>query len=372
MSGGAFSRMLRKYGGTSVRRSIRTFLLLALVASMTVTAVAAYRVATSPMAGLLQDRGVDALAAAHERALTRAATPTAITARTEALLAESPRNWIALDAVAEVAEAQGVILPDAVVRERARLHALDHGVVQRTLACAACAADLSACALSFSLTCGLVVQVTAVGDLVSLGREANNHLAGRDVDLVDLTLSFIGLGAAGLVVVSGGSSAAVKTGAASLKTANAMGRLNPGVLAPLHRAARDGIAWSEVPRVRSRDDLAALVRPEIVRPALRLTGDIGRLSARMGPGRTLALMAHLDTAEDARRMARAADAIGPRTLGAVEVMGKTRFLRVGMRLADGVGTLLAGLLATLAAVGALLWSALTNAGLRHAHRRSAR
>jgi hypothetical protein len=53
-------------------------------------------------------------------------------------------------------------------------------------------------------------------------------------------------------------------------------------------------------------------------------------------------------------VARAAERLGPRTLGAFEMLGKSRFLRLGVRLADEVWAVVAGVFAALTSALSLL------------------
>lgn len=347
---------------------VRRVLTLALVGALAVSAMNVWHIAVSPVGTALQARGAEELAAAWDRTLARAATPEAIAARIEARLAETPRNWVAIAGLEDLAAAQGVPLPEATRAERDRLHALDHGWARTAGRCAACALDLRACELSVSLSCGLVVQFSALGDLISLGREASNYAAGRDVDGVDLTLSFIGLGAAGLVVATRRSAAGVKLGAALLKTAHAMGRLHPDLVQVFRRAAREGVDWAGVPQARSLDDLARLERGEALRPALEASERFGDLLTHLGPYRTLSLAAHIDSVDDARQFARMSEVLKDRTLGALDLLGKSRFLRVGLRWADEVWALIAGLMTAFAALVALFWSALASLVSKRARR----
>ncbi len=348
---------------------LRLLLTVALLASLAWTAANAWRLATSPAGGMLQSLAAQQLGAAWDRQLARAATPEALARRIEERLAETPRNWIAVAALEDLAVAQGVTLPEATRAERDRLHALDHGRGQATASCAACALDLRDCPMSAGpLSCGLAVQITAMGDLLSLRREAANYLAGRDVDGVDVALSAVGLGAAGMVVATRGPGVGVKTVAAVLKMAHAMGRLQPELIDVFRRAAREGIDWTGLRRVRAADDLARLQNPEVLRPARDAAESFGRLIGTVGPHQALSLAGRVESVDEARQIARASEVLGARTPGALELLGKSRFLRVGLRLSDEFRHMLAGLLGALAALVGLFWSTLSGWGLRRARR----
>ena len=303
---------------------------------------------------LLVERAESGVAAAYERGLARGATPEALAARLTARLQEMPRDWVVINALVDLAEAQGVGLPPDLLARRAALDAEDNGWIATGLDCAVCAWDLRACELSATLACGVAVNLTVVGDLVALTREGGNFLAGEAVDQVDVGIAFVGIAATGLVIISGGSSLAIKGGSALLRVAHRTGRLAPEVLAVFRRAFVFGIDWARLPAVRSADDLALLARPAVIRPAVAVAQDLGRLNARLGMRQALHLMGAAETPADVARLTRAAEALGPRTVGAAEVLGRSRFMRLGMRLADEVWAAVAGVFAAITAGLSLL------------------
>jgi hypothetical protein len=93
---------------------------------------------------------------------------------------------------------------------------------------------------------------------------------------------------------------------------------------------------------------------DALRPAMALADDLGGMAARLGAGSALHLLNDADTATEARSIARATRALGPRSVGAFEVLGKSRFLRTSLRLADPVWQILAGLGAALSALFGLI------------------
>ncbi|MCB1396010.1 MAG: hypothetical protein KDJ98_08565, partial [Rhodobacteraceae bacterium] len=213
-----------------------------------------------------------------------------------------------------------------------------------------------------ALACGVAVNLTVLGDLVALTREGAHYLAGDAVDQVDVALAFVGLGATGLVVATGGTSLAVKGGAAILRVAHRTGRLAPEILAVFRRAFAFGIDWARLPAVRSADELAGLARPAVLRPAVEVAQDLGRLNARLGTRQALHLMGAIDTPAEAARIGRAAEALGPRTLGAFELLGKSRFLRLAVRLSDEVWAVVAGLFSAMTSVLGLMTPLLARLG----------
>lgn len=299
----------------------------------------------SPSAALVVERSLSGLEARYETALAQEATPEALAARLALRLDESPRDWVVIDALTDLALSQNITLPPDLLARREALNAEDNGWIATGVSCAACARDLRDCDLSAALTCGVAVNLTVLGDLVALTREGGHYIAGAEVDRVDVGIAFVGLAATGLVVVTGGTSLAVKGGSALLRIAHRMGRLAPDIVAVFRRAFAFGIDWARVPAVRNADDLARVARPAVLQPAVDVAQDLGRLNSRLGTRQALYLMGAIDTPTEARAMARAAEALGPRTAGASEMLGKSRFLRLGTRLADEVWAVVAGVFA---------------------------
>ena len=344
------------------RRQIERGILAALtLASLVWTGVWAVDIARTPGFSPLVDRAGSELAAVYERALAREATPEVLVARLEARLDESPRDWVVIEGLVDLAAAQGVVLPEALRQRIAALDAEDNGWIATGASCAACAWDVAACELSAALACGVAVNLTVLGDLVALGREGGRYLAGEAVDTVDVGIAFVGLAATGLVVASGGTSLVVKGGAAVLRIAHRTGRLAPEVVA-VFRNAMNGVDWARLPGVRGADDLAALARPGAIRPALELAQDMGRLQDQLGIRQALHLVGRMDTPAEIARVSRASDVLGARTLGAVETLGTSRFLRLGLRMADEVWAVLAGVLGLMASGAGLLAPLVARAG----------
>jgi hypothetical protein len=311
-----------------------------------------WRLAQSPAGAWLVDRARADLDAAFARALSRHATPHALAEAVTRHLASTPRNWVALDGLRDLATSRNLTLPPDVAAALAQARAQDFGWRMRAARCALCAHDLRACGLGPDLVCGAAVSMTVAGDIMALTREGAAHLRGEDVDQVDVTLSLIGLGATALVVASGGGSYAVKGGAGFLKLAHRTGRLAPDMLAVLRRAFREGVDWAHLARHR---DIRAAARMDALRPALALAGDMGALQARLGTGGALHMLRAAQTGAELRTIARATDALGPQSVGALEILGKSRFLRTSLRVAPDLWGLIAGLagmaLSLLAALG---------------------
>ena len=59
-----------------------------------------------------------------------------------------------------------------------------------------------------------------------------------------------------------------------------------------------------------------------------------RVAQNTSVAEAVSLMRHVDSTADAARLARVTDAMGPKTRGAFEVLGKTRVFRAAVRISD--------------------------------------
>ncbi|MDE3080091.1 MAG: hypothetical protein KGI94_08695, partial [Paracoccaceae bacterium] len=79
------------------------------------------------------------------------------------------------------------------------------------------------------------------------------------------------------------------------------------------------------------------------------------------------MLRYVNDAQDARRLADASEALGPKTLGRLEVLGKARFLRLTLRLSHFAIGLVASLFGLILSAGLSLAHALHHAALRWLH-----
>ena len=83
-------------------------LTLALAASLVLTLWTGARLATDPAVAPWRDAAASEIIATTEALLAEAATPEALTARITDRLSGSPRDWIVLDALTDLASARGI------------------------------------------------------------------------------------------------------------------------------------------------------------------------------------------------------------------------------------------------------------------------
>ncbi|MDO8881750.1 hypothetical protein [Pseudotabrizicola sp.] len=336
-----------------MKRLTRFFLLLMFAGSLSMTLRSGLQIAQNPALTPIIDRTAAEIEALTDRMMARTATPERLDTLISVRLAEVPRNWVSLQALAEVAIEQGHPLPAGY----AEAWEEDSGILALSGDCLSCLWDISTCTLSTALVCKAPILLTPVEDVRGVVKAGADYSMGQPIDQLDLGLSVIGLGATAAIVASGGTSMTLKAGTATIRLARGMGRLSPALAARLANGMTDGIRWADLPKVRGADDVVALVRTDALRPVAETASDLGRVADATGPVPALHLLPLVDDAVDARRLARASEALGAKTVSRAEVLGKSRLLRATIRISDTAIGLIVGL------VGALISLALILAGM---------
>lgn len=347
-----------------LRRLARRCLGLCLLGSLALTVLTGLRLAQDPLIAPMVSRSGEGIVAATDRLMAVYATPDRLTGLIEARLAEEPRNWIALDALEGVTAERAIALPPGLAEHLAEAREADTGLTAQAGDCAACAWDIAACRIDNVLICKGPLILTPVEDLRGIAKAGVDYALGAGVDRLDLGLSVVGLGATALVVVSGGSSATLKLGTGLVKLGRGMDLLSPGLTGQIGRAMSEGIDWAAMPALRSLDDVPDLLRADALAPIAALASDLGRTEAALGPSATLHLVRFVDDTGEARRLADAATALGPRTVGRVEVLGPARVFRATLRWSEVAWQMLTGIAGVMLSLAALIGSAVQGAGLR--------
>lgn len=325
------------------------------VGSLGLLVNSAIRIAQDPLVRPFVDSSIEQIAASSDRAMAHAATKERIATRLRELLADQPRNWLAINAVEGVALERGVALPSDLIGLRDALWDEDSGFFKGARDCATCAWDAGSCTLSNALICNAPISLSPVGDLIGVSRAGFDWITGNDVDRIDLGLSIIGLGATGAVLISGGSSLTLKLGAGTILMARRMRLLSPRLTGLLNDVMARGIDWQLVKQQKFSAP-ARLLRPDVVAPLAAMASDMGRIGRALPASETLHLLSYVDDAADARRLARGAEALGEKTLGRIELLGKARFMRTTVRVSNLALQTLVGLIGFLLAVAAFLGS----------------
>ncbi len=334
-----------------MRGLARALLLVLLAASAFATWRAGLAVARDPVLRPMVEATTNQIVAATDRMMATEATPDRMATLISDRLAEDPRNWVALDALQEVVSERNVILHPDLIAAVDAARALDDSLTAQLGGCAACAWDIAQCSLSQAMVCKAPILLTPVEDLRGIVKAGVDYSTGAEVDQLDLGLSVLGLSATALVIVSGGASGSVKAGTALVRLARGMDLLSPRLTGRLVDALRLGIDWAALPAVRSSDDVLRLIRTDVLAPVASVASDLGRTGDAIGPAQTLHLLPLVDDAVEARGIARAAEALGPKIVGRAEVLGKARLLRATVRAGSVATELVAGLVGLAASLG---------------------
>lgn len=340
---------------------------LVIAGSLALTLLSAGRIALDPTLKPLRDATVSEITAAIDTELARL-SPDIIPAQIAAHLSAERRDWVVLQALRDLATDLGQPLPPETQAAYDAAWAEDSGFWANASNCAACTLDPAACTLSTFALCQAPVMLTPVGDLATILDGGIDYMAGGEVDRIAIALSIVGLGATATVVATGGTSVVAKLGASGLKTARAMGRLSPRLAALVTRAATDGVDWIALRRARSLDDVALTLRADAFAPLVSVAADLERIRTATDTTTALHLLSRIDDAADARRLATASKALGPRIVATSEVLGKARLLRATVRV-TGIGYALLGGLVTLLLSCAMLIGSLLQTRLFAALRR---
>lgn len=318
---------------------------LVIAGSLALTLLSAGRIAMDPTLAPLRDATTSEIVATLDTELARL-SPDTIPAKITGHLSAERRDWVVLQSLRDLSDELGRPLPPETLAAYDAAWAEDSGLWANAANCAACALDPAACTLSTFMMCQAPIMLTPVGDLATILDGGIDYMAGEDVDRIAIALSIVGLGATATLAVSGGTSAAAKLGASGLKTARAMNRLSPRMTALLTRAATDGVDWIALRRARSVDDVTLALRADAFAPLVSTAADLDRIRAATDTTTALHLLPLVDDATDARRLANAAEALGPRITARAEVLGKTRLIRATTRV-TGIGYAVIGGLVTL-------------------------
>ena len=350
-----------------IRKIARSILTILMIVSFGFTAFNFHTLWRNPTATLFVERAQDDIAARIEKQLSTHVTQETIEIRIAELLDEQPRNWLVIEAIEEIAVDQEIVIGTELQTIRDIAYDEDHGFLVATGKCAACAWNPVKCDLSTVLLCRAPVDLTPVGDVVGLVRESKHYVFGEEVDIFELGLSSIGLGAVVLVPLTGGTSATVKVGASMAKTAKRMGRISEPLLRMMRRTFRESIDWDVIAKSSFGSyaaDVRRAINPDAIKPAMAVVDDLGSIRTSVGIPDTLHLMKNIDTPADARAIARVADVTGDRTVGVFETLGKSRVFRSTMRYSDEIIAGIAGVFGMFLALLGLFGSFLGSISIR--------
>lgn len=282
-----------------------------------------------PFAQPFVERSASAVQVELERLMAREVTPAWLEPRLLSALDAGDRDRIAM--LSALATKYGIPLrPETwVAVDRALQPA---GLMASAYDCAVCAVDIAGCvSVSQIAACALPFEMTVAGDVNALRVQAQEAIAGRPVDRLETGLALVGIGATVAVLATGGTSYAVKAGATVLRLAWRMGALTPAFLRVLREAADLPVDWSAVLRAAPLSEITDTAR--LARLG-RIAEDLGTVRANTSLADTLVLLRHVDSAEDASRLARLSGAAASETRVTLHVLGKARAFRALHRLSN--------------------------------------
>ena len=300
----------------------------------------------TPWAQPMVEKSAEAIRRDLSAALARAVTPEWLAAEmATALAAEDLDRALFLT---ELAARQEIAVPETLAAGVAALEAAETGMLRTAGDCGRCMIDIGQCErLSLIAACGVPFELSPAGDVNALRRAGVAWWSEEEIDRLDAGLAVVGLAATGAVLASGGTSATVKAGAGMLRAARRLGTLTPDFARVLGDLARVDLKPGRIaPYFLGRASLDEVADMGKVAALGAVASDLGRVAARTSLTDAVVLMRHVDSAEDAARLARVSDAMGPSTRAGFDVLGKGRVFRGLVRLSDLA-------LATLAAVYAL-------------------
>lgn len=257
-------------------------------------------------------------------------------------ISDRPVDWALVQSAEAIAQERGLTLTPEVSAGLAVARARDKSFRGQAENCIACAAGDPDCRVGDGLFCALGVEMTPIGDARALYTEGRAYLSGQPVDRINVALAGIGLGATATLLVSGGSSAALKGGVALVRVARRAGRLSPGLQARLARIGATLVDFDKLPQtpraMLDPDAYRAAVNSDVLSRGTALFGDLERVGTALPNAHALAVLPLIDNAGDARRIARLAEAGGARTLAVTHRLGKARAMRLTARLSRAGST----------------------------------
>lgn len=202
--------------------------------------------------------------------------------------------------------------------------------------CARCALDATTCkSIREIAVCLIPLELTPLGDINALRAEAWTAFSGGEVDTLNLGLATLGLGATVVIVASGPVSASAKIGATTLRVARKLGTLSArfsGELATLSRL--DVKAWPLIRYATGRGPLDEALDVSRLRQLGHISDSMTTVARNTSAAEALVLLRHVDSAEDAARLARVAQTAGPDTRRYFAALGKSRVFRALVRISD--------------------------------------
>ena len=310
-----------------IRAWLRTGFGFATVATFVASAVTLWQ---SPFTTPYRAQTQTELSVAVDRALHRDATPAIFETRIDSALNRGEADEAT--AILRLANARNVQVAPALKTRIETAEAKAEG----WSACLACAISAENCPdLTRIAACNLPIELTPIGDAKAITRALTDHIAGREIDKIDLSLGVVGLASTAAILVSGGSSVTVKAGATALRVARKTGAISTQLMTEITTLATGALRLD-----RASDVLSGAARPAALIDGARATkltdtaANMGRLTREMPVGDAFAVLRYADTTDELSDLARVAETLGSETRGTLAILGKSRVLRLTHRLAE--------------------------------------
>ncbi|PIL18846.1 hypothetical protein P775_17540 [Puniceibacterium antarcticum] len=295
---------------------------------------------TSPFADPITERGESELRQALDRAMAREVDQDWLDRRLAQALEQDDLDRAAL--LIEVgSERMPPVLPlPEMQAEYERKAEIAGRPLAEAKACLRCAVDATSCkSISLIATCLIPFEMTPAGDINALRTEAWAAFSGGEVDELNAGLAVVGLGATALILFTGPVSGTAKVGATTLRIGRKLGSLTTRMGGELSKMSRLDIKagglwrWSYgTGPLDEALDVARLGRLE------RVSGSMTTVAKNTSAAEALVLLRHIESAEDAARLARVATAAGKDTRKYFTVLGKTRVFRALVRISNAALT----------------------------------
>lgn len=172
------------------------------------------------------------------------------------------------------------------------------------------------------------------------------------------TSAWRGLGSTVASPLTLGSSYTVKAEASLIKTARNSGRLSKPMSRFIEQNTVGVLDFKRLPNDwhLQPGSLKEAVDPLRLTRLQRVGSDLGILRSNIGTIETLHLLKHIDTPEELRTLRRSSEALGHRLPLTLELLGKQRLIKQGMRWSEASLQLAGAALGVLLGLCGLLWS----------------
>jgi len=196
------------------------------------------------------------------------------------------------------------------------------------------------------LTGAVVSDLTVVGDVRDISREAPKMAAGEPYSELILGLSVVGVGVTGTTIATGGGGLPGRVGVTLLKVAAKTGSLTAEFSRVLTRMVGDAVNFPGLQQTVRSIDLtnSAATREAITAYARTIdTAELAPVVARMndirntaGASESVRLMRYVRSTDDLNDVARMSTTLGRKTRGVMEITGKTslRAFRTTLRITE--------------------------------------